>query len=191
MKKLIPFLVVLVGATGAFAQTVNFNNSVLLEPPDRTVYMPDMITPVLGTPLSAQPTFVAQLYYGANGAPADSLQPVAIGPSRFRPAGVAPEGAWLGGTRTLAGFNVGDTVTLQVRAWDAGGTGQSYDAVRAAGGLYGFSTTFTYVIPPPLSAPPAYYIEGFRQFSLVPEPSVIGLGLIGVGALFLLRRRKA
>jgi hypothetical protein len=30
----------------------------------------------------------------------------------------------------------------------------------------------------------------FEGFSLVPEPSVIGLGIIGVGALFMLRRRK-
>jgi hypothetical protein len=29
----------------------------------------------------------------------------------------------------------------------------------------------------------------FQSFA-IPEPSVIGLGIIGVGALFMLRRRK-
>jgi hypothetical protein len=189
MKKLIPFLAVLVGATGAFAQVVNFNNSVLVEPPDRTVYMSDMITPVRGSTTTAPATFVAQLYYGAVGASESSLTPVTAAAARFRPVGTG-DGLWLGGNRTLTGFQVGDIVTLQVRAWDAGGIGRTYAEARQLN-LYGDSATFTYKVAPGTAVPSDAYMYGFTSFSLVPEPSVIGLGLIGIGALFMLRRRKA
>src|SRR5215207_5577899 len=120
-----------VATSCAFSQLVNFNNANLSEPPDRTAYMPDMVTPVIGSPIAEAPTFVAQLYYGANGAGADSLQPVASPPARFRgPPLLNPDGLWMGGLRTLTGFAHGDTVTLQVRAWDAGGTRLTYDKVR-------------------------------------------------------------
>jgi hypothetical protein len=36
-----------VATSCAFSQLVDFNNANLSEPPDRTVYMPDMMTPVL------------------------------------------------------------------------------------------------------------------------------------------------
>jgi len=189
MKKLIPFLAVLVGATGAFAQVVNFNNSVLTEPPDRTVYLADMTTPIRGSALTSPATYVAQLYYGAQGASESSLTPVTAAAARFRPAETGP-GLWLGGNRTLTGFQVGDIVTLQVRAWDAGGVGRTYQEAFAAG-QYGHSTLFTYKVAAGTAIPSDQYMYGFTSFSLVPEPSVIGLGLIGIGALFMLRRRKA
>jgi hypothetical protein len=169
-----------------FSQQVNFNNSNLLEPPDRTVYMPDMMTPIIGSPTTEPATFVVQLYYGTN---ADSLQPVATPPARFRTATMGP-GLWLGGNRTLAGFHIGDIVTLQVRAWDAAGLGLAYDEVKMAGGLWGDSATFTYQIPPNVSIPDAYYIKGFQSFSLVPEPSTIALTVVGVLGVALWTRRK-
>lgn len=189
MKKLIPFLAVLVGATSAFAQVVNFNNSVLVEPPDRTVYMGDMTTPIRGSTTSQPATFVAQIYYGAQGAPESSLTPVTSVAARFRPAGTG-DGLWLGGIRTLTGFQVGDVVTLQVRAWDAAGVGRTYQEAVAAN-AYGVSGLFTYKVAAGTAIPSDQYMYGFTSFSLVPEPSVIGLGLIGIGALFMLRRRKA
>jgi hypothetical protein len=142
----------------ALSQTVNVNNAnlLLLGPPDRTVYMPDMVTPIIGSPTTEAPTFVVQLYYGTNGASADSLQPVASPPARFRPNGVPPPGAWLGGTRILVGFVIGDIVTLQVRAWDAAGIDLTYGDVKAGGGFWGDSATFTYRIPPNLVSPDAY-----------------------------------
>ena len=188
MKKLIPFLVLLAGATVAMAQgTVNFANNVAFTttaptPPGRLVYNTDNTTLLVGSDLAQPATFVAQLYYGAN---AGSLAAHTAAPARFRP-GTSGPGIWLGGTRTLTGFAPGTTLTLEVRAWDMR-TGATWDAA----GLRGQSGTFTYTIPlDPLSAPAAYFMENMRGFSLVPEPSVIGLGLIGVGALFMLRRRK-
>jgi hypothetical protein len=147
----------------ARGQQVNFNNSILAEPPDRTVYMGDMETPVVGSDTSMPATFVAQLYYGDD---ASNLNPItAIGPARFRPGTIGP-GLWLGGNRTLTGFSVGDSVTLQVRAWDAAGVGRTYDQTRAAGGMYGESVPFTYLIPPAAGPSTNYYMYNFRSFSL-------------------------
>jgi hypothetical protein len=181
MKKLIPFLVLLAGATIAMAQgTVNFANSVTFATTaDRLVRNPDG-TPATGSLTTDPATLVAQLYYGAN---AGSLTAHTATPARFRPGST---GLWLGGARTLTGFAPGTTLTLEVRAWDMR-TGATWEAA----GIRGQSGTFTYTIPlDPLSPPAAYFMEGMRGFTLVPEPSVIGLGLIGVGALFMLRRRK-
>lgn len=171
MKKLIPLLALLVGVSGALAQgTINFNNSTLT--PVRPVFMPDGTTPAVGT------NFLAQLYYGAVGTAADSLTAVTTGPARFRPQGTDPAGTWIGGTRTLAGFTAGQTVLLQVRVTDA------------TSPLFGRSTLFTYTIPAAGSPPAAFFMDNFQSFSLVPEPSVIGLAMVGAGALFMLRRRK-
>src|SRR5688572_20620517 len=181
MKKLIPFLVLLAGTTVAMAQgTVNFANSVAFTTPaDRLVRNPDG-TPATGSPTANPATIVAQLYYGAN---AGSLVAHTAAPARFRPGST---GLWLGGVRTLTGFAPGQTLTLEVRSWDSTG-GLTFD--NAA--IFGRSQTFTYTIPlDPLSPPAAYFMENFRGFTMVPEPSVIGLAMVGAGALFMLRRRK-
>jgi hypothetical protein len=179
MKKLIPLAVLLIGAAGAVAQTVDFNqNRTFATTADRRVYNQDGTTPLVGT------DFVAQLYYGAN---AGSLNPVTSNPVRFRnvPTSDALAGTFSGATRTLTGFVAGDVVTLQVRAFNSAG-GATFDTA----GVRGTSGTFTYRIPAAGDPPTAFYIENFRSFSVVPEPSVIGLGLIGITALVMLRRRK-
>jgi hypothetical protein len=182
MKKLIPFLVLMVGVSGALAQgVVNFNNNVLAEPPDRTVYGVDG-SALVGT------NFVAQLYYGTD---AGSLVAHTGAASRFRVTTTTQPGTWSGGNRTLTGGGVGTPILLQVRVWDSS-AGSTFDQARAAGGTWGASEVFTYTQA--LSAPPAStdtQMLGLTSFTLVPEPSVIGLGLIGVGALVWLRRRKA
>jgi hypothetical protein len=184
MKKLIPMLL-LVGGVSGFAQipnTVNFNNNVLTPTP-YVYYFFD------GSRLSGT-NYAAQLYYGANGAPADSLIPVTSAAARFRPSTSGSIGTWAGGTRTLTGFNPGDTVTLQVKVWDTT-FGSSFET--RTGGHIGQSAPFTYLIPPgPQPIPTTdYYMRNFQSFVVgIPEPSVISLGLVGIGALFLLRRRK-
>jgi hypothetical protein len=91
MKKLIPFLVLMVGVSGALAQgVVNFNNNVLAEPPDRTVYGVDG-SALVGT------NFVAQLYYGTD---AGSLVAHTGAASRFRVTTTTQPGTWSGGNRT-------------------------------------------------------------------------------------------
>jgi hypothetical protein len=192
MKKLIPFLVLLAGTTLAMAQgRVHFGNNVpfastttnsLRSGADRLVGNLDG-TPLVGSDFSGPATYVSQLYYGAN---AGSLAAHTAPAQRFLPAASDAAGRWLGQDRTLTGFAPGQTVTLQVVAWDMR-TGATYEAAT----LKGASRIFTYTIPlDPLSPPAAYFMEGFGGFNLVPEPSVIGLAMVGAGALFMLRRRK-
>jgi len=195
MKKLIPAIALLIGAYGAFGQgVVNFRNEFppLSSPPDRLIRMPDMTTPVIGT------TYAVQLFYGTDPA---SLAPHTV-LAYFRASLSA--GTWSGANRTLTGValpppgvpgspGLGPVVWMQVRAWDAGtGRTMTYDMARAQGGLWGQSELYSYQ---QLSSSPPDTLDtamrGFLGFSLVPEPSVIGLGLIGIGALFMLRRRKA
>lgn len=87
-----------------------------------------------------------------------------------------------------------DRATFQVRVWDSrGGTIQTWDQVLADPGIArGYSTLFTvpYSLTSGINTPPN--LEGLTSFQLfiVPEPSVIALGVLGAGCLFLLRRRK-
>lgn len=178
MKRLIPFLVLVAGASGALAQTVSFRNTDLYATTaERRVFAAPGGAPLVGA------NHLAELLYGTS---ATSLTPhTTTAAFRAIPTSDAAAGTWAGGTRTLTGLTAGQTAVLQIRAWDTT-TGATFaSALRK-----GLSATFTYVVPAAGSPPTAFFMEGFRSFSLVPEPSVIGLGLLGVGALFLLRRRK-
>jgi hypothetical protein len=190
MKRLIPFLVLLAGTAGAFAQgTVFFNNNNLTLPEDAVRAGDGSL--LLGSEFTSPATYVAQLYWSTDGGTSFTAHTGAA--SRFRPAGVNPAGTWVGGNRTLpAGVGgVGNPVTLQVRAWDSAGGTLTYDQAIAQGRAYGSSANFIYTQA--LSVPPAAadtWMVNFQGFSLVPEPSVIGLAMVGAGALFMLRRRK-
>ena len=90
-----------------------------------------------------------------------------------------------------------DRATFQLRVWDTkGGTLATWDqaltAWRAGQTAIGYSTLFTvpYALTAGANTPPN--LEGLQSFQLftVPEPSVIALGVLGAGCLFLLRRRK-
>jgi len=89
--------------------------------------------------------------------------------------------------------------TFQVRVWDTrSGQISSWDqALLTPGEIYGYSDFFT--VPYRLGATavgqpnPAPYLQGLQSFNVqtvVPEPSVIALGVLGAGCLFMLRRRK-
>jgi hypothetical protein len=191
MKKLIPFLALTVLATGAYAQgVITFANNVITT---STPYVLD----TAGARLTGT-QYAAQLYYGAS---ASSLAAHTAAPNRFRAAGSSLAGTWsttTGANRTLTGGGPTVPVFAQVRVWDLNAFA-TYEAAVAGGGIVGNSTIFTYTQR--LSSPPAttdtYMTDaagnplfGGFQIAIVPEPSVIGLGIIGVGALFMLRRRK-
>jgi hypothetical protein len=193
MMKLISFLALLAGAAGAFAQgIVNFNNNNL----SSTTQIPDRLvrdfggSPILGSDAASPASYVAQLYWSTDGGSSFTAHTAA--PARFRPAGLNPAGTWLGGNRTLpAGVGgVGTTVTLQVRAWDSAGGTLTFDQARTQGRAFGFSGAFAYnqiaSVPPGASD---IWMQNFSGFT-VPEPSVIGLAVVGAGALFFLRGRK-
>jgi len=106
-------------------------------------------------------------------------------------------GTFFGGGRTITtpGSAVnGPVLSFQVRGW-ATAAGNSYDSALAAGGATGTGPIFTLktkdLTNPLETAPNLNSAPGYRGFQIaVPEPSVIGLGLVGAGALLMLRRRK-
>lgn len=94
----------------------------------------------------------------------------------------------------VLGVNSTQTGQFQVKAYsNEGGTINSWAAALADGArvLHGESKVFTCVVG---SGPPGTptKLVGLESFNLavVPEPSVIALGVLGVGALVLFRRRK-
>jgi len=105
-------------------------------------------------------------------------------------------------SRTMQGVPAGGSATVQIRAWDAGVAGiDSFESARALvsadHGVYlGQSTPMTINlggtgVPPG----PATDLVGLQQFamvySVVPEPSIIGLGILGaVAGLMVFRRRS-
>jgi hypothetical protein len=121
------------------------------------------------------------------------LNPVTAAPAAFRPSTTTVPGTWNGGSRVLSGFFSGAEVVLQVRVWDGivAGSYEEAAALNFLGTQHGASATFTYTIPSASSATFLFYIENFRSFTLVPEPGVIALTILGVGGLLLLNWRKS
>jgi PEP-CTERM motif-containing protein len=174
----------LAGAMSSYAQDaeVNFNNNTLTQPPDRLVRVGGTVAPLTGTNWSAV------LLYGTS---ASSLTPHPS-PARFRVTTTSQPGTWNGGVRTLTGIpNTPNTqVAMRVAVFD-NTRFANYAAALAAGGIFGVSAVFTYTVPTPPLGPTSLDMVNFGGFTIVPEPSVIGLGLVGAAALFMLRRRKA
>jgi len=137
----------------------------------------------------------AMLYVGpANTANASALSTNGVGGGAFLVGGVGA-GYFSGGSRTIEGFAGGTTVTVQVRAWRLS-AGATYEATGGNGVLNlpgeGHSNLIQVTLASGLSTPPN--LTGLTGFSVapvvVPEPSSIALGLLGLGALTLIRRRK-
>ena len=209
MKSSIALFLLTVGTLTASAQgTVTFQNGVAFQTPDptggnRLVYdCGSPLDPVNGVGLTGT-QYVAELYAGTS---AGSLAPVTASPSRFRNSTTSPSnrGKWNtftidltpNATMPIPGINPGDTAFLQVKWWDwnaNGGTtalGSSSFETKVTG-PYGISQVFTYKVPPLGDLVPGdYFMEGLQAFALVPEPSAIALGVLGMAGLLLIRRRK-
>ena len=148
-------------------------------------------TDYTGHPLLTGTGFTAQLWGGPDAANLASPQ-AGTGTQRF--STVAGFGGYLasGVTATFPGHAAGTSITLQVRAWDnRGNTITSWAQVLMDTTIpRGWSTTFqspnlTVSPNPPPTTP------GMTSFNLfVPEPSVIALGALGLGALLLRRLRR-
>jgi len=91
-----------------------------------------------------------------------------------------------------------DTATFQVRVWDTknGQITTWAQALATPGEIYGYSDLFNSAFAlggTQIPANPPPYLQGLQSFNVqtvVPEPSVIALGVLGAGCLFMLRRRK-
>lgn len=164
--------------------TVNFVNRIT-----GTLDIP-VFSDAANTVRLAGPDFVAQLYFSAT--ETGSYSPVSGAPAPFRTG--AGAGYWNAGadaTRTLTGIAGNSTAWLQVRVWNS--TLGTYDAVSAANVplTYGFSNPFS-VIAGNGGIPPSVPVNmmGLTSFHLVPEPTTIALGVLGLAGLLFIRRRK-
>jgi len=197
MKKTILTLALVALSLGSsFGQgTVNFNNTATTFPDsatvDRKVYGPN------GAALVGV-NYAAALYFGSS---ADSINNLAtlnatdtsITGARglFRVATTLSPGTWSGGARTLLGTQPGELVFLQVRVWDIS-LFANYGLAVNAGGITGASDPFQYRISTSPTPPPSDLVMlNLRSFQVVPEPSTIALGVLGLGSLLLFRRKKA
>jgi hypothetical protein len=109
--------------------------------------------------------------------------------SQFTQVGAATDitlanGIFMGGTRTLP--VPGGTYSFQIRGWGLGANSQ----------YTGSSAIWTQATGDPNGAPPTspaaivLGASGFGGLTLVPEPSTIALGILGLAGLFVLRRRS-
>ena len=185
-KTILTTFATLVIAAGAFAQgTVNFNNS-----------NASLVTygegPNAGSSLPTGGAFSVALYWAPQGT-TDVNSFVQIGAS----AGIAPiPGRYSGGVRTTGtGTAPSGTAEFLVRAWSAADGATWEEASAVVGAWQGTSGIFTSATggggSPIADAPVALSLTAlpFTVSQVVPEPSVIMLGLAGAGLLWF-RRKK-
>jgi len=202
MKKLAITIAAVFATLNIFAQgTVNFSNlglgaNVVMGAP----YSIGTTTYAVGAKAPAGTSFTVQLYWS----PFDSTSPTAP-TAPFQPetpsGHLAIAGVYNLGTVLIAGITPpGGMGWFQVKGWQtalAGVSFNGYDDAAAAGALVGLSSVFllggTGDPLPPNPTVPAAFGPGHGGLSLaplVPEPAMLGLGLLGGAALLLLRRRK-
>jgi len=182
MKHCLVTLAALVVAASSFAQgTVTFHNKI--GSVDARVTFGNATT-------YADSTIVAQLYAAA---PGGTLAPVgATIPFRSTPA--AGMGylntTGVDTTRSIPGVAEGGSAQVKVVAWVAS-LGSSYEAVKALNkGGVGESGVITVATGGGIQLPGQLVgLQGFQVSSVVPEPSIAALGLLGAG-LLLIRRKK-
>jgi hypothetical protein len=165
--------------------TVSFNNRVL--DTDGVTFLVN--APVFdsnGTTLLAGAAYMAALYAGPDDQSLAQVGAAVVFRTGTREGYVditSPD-------RTISTVAAGGSARIQIRAWEAAG-GATYEAALAGGFKTGVSGTISVTTggsgnPPSLPA----NLIGLQSFNLVPEPSVVVLGLLGACGLFL-RRRKA
>jgi len=131
------------------------------------------------------------IYSVATGTKVGTATEASIGASYASTPAAAVGYITAGGDWALKGAAEGSTVWLKIDAYlDPGNLG--YSAAIAAGKLHGASDAFSVVLGAPTGSPPSTptLLAGVKPWVVtVPEPSVIALGVLGVGA-FLIRRRS-
>jgi hypothetical protein len=103
-----------------------------------------------------------------------------------------------GANYQIGGYAASASVAIQVRAWSASFGNDWLTASTTPGALYGVSRVATLNLGPSSGPGTVLFnptdplkLTGFSVYQVVPEPSTIALGLMGLGAtLVLIRRRK-
>jgi hypothetical protein len=202
MKKLFAAAILGLSVTSGWAQgTILFQNTgvTFTSTAERRVFDVDGTTPLSGTNYAAGLFYVEGAGQNMDSATSGLLAFGTVNPSLglafFRASTSASVGYWLnnaavGNARLLEGVIAGETATLQVRVWDVTRFASYAEAV-ANGGITGKSATWNYVVPQPGAPVNQTYLNDFRSFQLIPEPSTIALGVLGLGSLLLFRRKKA
>jgi hypothetical protein len=174
MKKLVIIAALMMGLTAAYAQkaTVLLNNY----DADKPIFAGAVGT-LAGTDVMWQLL--------GNGAPVTetgsgtSIFPVSVDAGYFDV-----------GVGVVAGVTAGDTVNFELRAWK----GADYASATESGSVSWSQATGSWndaAVPPAPPSGPALAVPGsvLVTTTVIPEPSTIALGLLGLGAL-LIRRRK-
>lgn len=108
----------------------------------------------------------------------------------------------LGTAFPIPGVDAGQTASIQIRGWNST-YGADWAAAKAAftagtaGTIFGESTVGSFVLGPSSgpgvviwSGSDATKLRPMTLVQIVPEPSTIALGVLGLGSLLLFRRRK-
>jgi hypothetical protein len=140
--------------------------------------------------------FTAQLFAGPLGTADDALQPVA-GTTTFRTSTAAAGRVNALSSVSIPGVAGGTSARVQLRVWEnRAGTITSWADVLADDSVKrGYSLAWnSLALGDPFASPPGtpatmFGVTSFQLF-VVPEPSIIALGALGLGALILFRRRK-
>jgi hypothetical protein len=179
MKKLLIAIaaVMITAATYGQGQVV-FNNRVGAAGIDAPVKLPDGTGP--------GPDYSAQLYLSSNGS-LTPLTPVTTFQAAGTGASAIKSQYLVGVTVDVPGVTPGTEASFVIRAWKT--SAGSFDAAKAGNLGWGESQAFK-ATPTVAPASPGNLTGLTQGFSIViPEPSVIALGVLGASAL-LLRRRK-
>jgi len=199
MKKLLLTAAAILATLNIYAQgtgsgTVSYNTTGVTQ--DKRVWVNE--TGVVGDgTLAAGPTYQTALYWGPAGTTDESAL-VQVGASaaflnRATDGSAGAAGTFFGGGRTITGLSAnGAVVALQSRAWCVapGVTGWDNALQRGEGPI--FDLKLKDPTNPLETTPTIGAAAGWRGYAIttVPEPSAIALGLLGAGALLMLRRRK-
>lgn len=119
------------------------------------------------------------------------------------PANLIAAGLFSGGNRTVPSATAATPYSFQVRAWETavyGTAGTAWDqASRTPGAKVSVFTPILETATGGFGTPPGPAVNLAPLFgaqpnitvgTVVPEPSVFALGVLGVGAFLMLRRRK-
>lgn len=184
MKKLLTLASIAFCSLQMYAQgTINFANVAGQEITNR----------VTSARIPTASGFVVGMYYGIAGTAADSSL-VLIGTGNVTPT----PGRFVLGTVTTPNTTApGAACVIQIRAWSGGFA--NYDLALAAAQVDGVTVTGKSALfnvttgnpNPPATTPGS--LSAMAPFTVglaVPEPSSIALGILGLGAIAMFRRKK-